>query len=132
MYKLSAQLLENLIKNKTTIENDINTLTRAVNQGVPTDFDELQAARRINNAKSKDHMNGTTTAGDVISAVDTARVKREKDIEVISSSIANARKGLTLKKSELIAINEEIQAVSWKIGKRQTEPHSNIFKFDAS
>lgn len=115
MYKKLVELQSQLQTDKEQLETDVKALQAISDESGSVQFNELAAASRITTAKSKDHLEGTNTAENIIKEVEEEREKANQNLKSLAKQKAEAKQQLSQKQAELASVDREINVINHKI-----------------
>jgi len=115
MYKQLVDLQSQLQNEKTQLEKEVNELKTTLEKPVAASFDELSAAGRMTEAKSKDQLEGLKTADKLIKEIEKERAELLKHNEAFVLKANEAKQLLPSKEARLLSIKNEINSLGWKI-----------------
>lgn len=115
MYQKLVALQQQLQADQQQLQAEVEALQTILDEPEPPAFDEYAAASRITAAKTKDHLEGTKNAAQVIKSVNQEREATTRNFKKIADRKAEARQQTTQKSAQLASVNDEITALGWKI-----------------
>jgi len=116
MFKKIVELQAQLQAEKVSLLSEVKELqSSAADNSKLEPFNEYQAATRITNAKSNDHLEGTKTAKEIIKQVDKEREETHNKLEEMAAHKTEVEQQLLQKQAELRAVKSEIDALDLKL-----------------
>lgn len=115
MYRQLVDLQSQLQGEKTQLETEVKELKAILEQPASVLFDELSAASRMTEAKSKDQLEGLKTADKLIKEIEQERAELSKTNQVTALKVNEAQQVLPSKEARLLSVENEINSLEWKI-----------------
>lgn len=115
MYRQLVDLQNQLQDEKTQLQTEVKELKIILEKTDSISFDELSAASRMTEAKSKDQLEGLKTAGKLLKQIEKERAECLKENEAIALKVNQAQQILPAREARLLSVENEINSLEWKI-----------------
>ncbi len=115
MYRELVDLKNQFQDERTQLKTDVKELKIILENPDLAPFDELYAASRMTEAKSKDQLEGLKTADKLIKEIEKERAELLTQNEAFTLKANEAKQVLPSKEARLLSVENEINSLEWKI-----------------